>query len=38
MQLSVYVTSLTMNYVHTGWLRGAAGETDSPMICYEEKT
>jgi hypothetical protein len=21
-QLSVYVTSLTMNYVHTGWLRG----------------
>ena len=22
MQLSVYVTSLTMNYVHTGWLRG----------------
>ena len=23
MQLSVYVTSLTMNYIHTGWLRGA---------------
>ena len=22
MQLSVYVTSLTMNYIHTGWLRG----------------
>ena len=21
-QLSVYVTSLTMNYIHTGWLRG----------------
>jgi len=23
MQLSVYVTSITMNYIHTGWLRGA---------------
>ncbi|MBF0504640.1 MAG: hypothetical protein HQL14_06005 [Candidatus Omnitrophica bacterium] len=23
MQLSVYVTSLTMNYIHTGWYRGA---------------
>ena len=22
MQLSVYVTSLTMNYIHTGWFRG----------------
>jgi len=22
MQLSVYMTSLTMNYIHTGWLRG----------------
>jgi Putative zinc-binding metallo-peptidase len=22
MQLSIYVTSLTMNYIHTGWLRG----------------
>ena len=22
MQLSVYVTSITMNYIHTGWLRG----------------
>jgi len=22
MQLSVYVTSLTMNYIHTGWLQG----------------
>ena len=27
MQLSVYVTSLTMNYIHTGWLRGARQRT-----------
>lgn len=27
MQLSVYVTSLTMNYVHTGWLRGTRKRT-----------
>jgi hypothetical protein len=26
-QLSVYVTSLTMNYVHTGWLRGTRHRT-----------
>jgi len=27
MQLSVYVTSLTMNYIHTGWLRGTRKRT-----------
>jgi hypothetical protein len=27
MQLSVYVTSLTMNYIHTGWLRGTRDKT-----------
>ena len=27
MQLSVYVTSLTMNYIHTGWLRGTRHRT-----------
>lgn len=27
MQLSIYVTSLTMNYIHTGWLRGTRKRT-----------
>jgi hypothetical protein len=27
MQLSVYVTSLTMNYIHTGWFRGTRKRT-----------
>jgi hypothetical protein len=27
MQLSVYVTSITMNYMHTGWLRGRRQRT-----------
>jgi len=27
MQLSVYVTSITMNYIHTGWLRGTRKRT-----------
>ena len=27
MQLSIYVTSITMNYIHTGWLRGTRKRT-----------
>src|SRR5208283_5291036 len=27
MQLSVYVTSLTMNYIHTGWFRSTRNRT-----------